>query len=282
METISYLVLAAAISSAPLVAQTPADPDPPRTGHLAERALRLADYRWIRRSAAHADVYVRAGSRAEALLPTIVTKVDAAIDTDLAWLGERFAGPRLRVFLVGTREELRPLLSATPGGHAATDEGAAFMIGNDSIAPPLRHELMHLLSWRLWGTPATAPLSEGVATSVAGHCGGMPVPDIAAALDREHKLVSLDTLWHHFTYSAEVGAMYYVEGASLVEYIDRTYGRKKLRAFWPIGAWTDSQQRLGVDIATLERDWRASIARHRAPAASWAHIFRRITAQGCE
>lgn len=277
MRTISLVVL---LSACAFVAC--AQEGPPVAGHLRQRAISLRDHHWIRRATPHADLYVLASSRAESLLNTLPADVERAIAADLAFLGVPFTGPRLALFFVGTREEMRPLVGATPGGHAATDEGAAFFVGNDSIPPALRHELMHLLSWRLWGTPATAWMSEGLATLAAGHCGRRySIADIAAALDREQQLIPLDTLWHHFTYSAEVGAMRYIEGASLMEYIDRTYGRQRLRAFWPVDAFDHVHERLGVDRATLERRWRKDVARHEAPA-TWATIFAAISQYGCE
>jgi hypothetical protein len=45
-----------------------------------------------------------------------------------------------------------------------------------------------------------------------------------------------------------------------VQYIDTTYGRDKLRAVWTNGGLANVRETLGVDRATLERDWRAAIA----------------------
>ena len=257
--------------------------DPPRAGSLVPRALRMPDYRWIRRTTPRAEIYIRAGSRSERIASSIPRLAEQAIDADLARLGVPFSGPPLKLFFVGSREEMRPLLGATPGGHSATDEGAAFFIGNDSIPPAMRHEIMHLLSWRLWGTPASAWLSEGLATSAAGRCGGdkHTDDDIAAILLREHRLVPLDTLWNHFIYSAEVGAQYYLQSASLIQYVDRRFGHEKLRALWPVGAYRDIRKRLGVDLATLERDWRASLAA-RNPKGTWTEVFAELTRRGCE
>jgi len=277
MEIKTYLLLIAAF--VPAAAQSPGNP--PRAGSLAPRALALPGYHWVHRRTPHAEIYVRGGSSAEKIIASLPANVERAVTADLARLGVPFSGPRLRLFFVGSRDEMRPLVGAMPGGHAATDEGAGFLIGNDSIQPAMRHEIMHLLSWRLWGTPSTAWFSEGLATSAAGKCGGKySVHQVAAVLARENRLVPLDTLWKHFIYSAETGATYYIEGASLVEYIERRFGHDGLRALWPIGAYDDVDRRLGINRATLERDWRASLPP--APTSGWAEIFTNITRRGCE
>jgi hypothetical protein len=254
---------------------------PSRSRKRVADALAMHDHRWIHRSTAHAELYVLAGSRAEKLLPTLPANVERAIDADLAFLGASFSGAKLQILIVGTDTEMTPLIGGSAFGNAEPTEGSAYLVGNDSMPPALRHEVMHLLSWRLWGKPATPWLGEGLAMVAAGGCGGYTPSAIAAELGREGKLVPLETLWHKFNYAWESGALYYSEAASLVDYIDRTYGRTRLRAFWPTGAYDAIKQRLGVDLSTLERDWRADLARQ-TPSAPWSTVFKRAASRGCE
>ena len=253
----------------------------PTSGHYIQHALSLPGHKWIKRVAPHADVYVLAGSRAEILVDSIADKAERAIKYDLDWLGESFKGPRLTLFVVGTRAEMKPLINATYGGLPIMDEHAVFMVGSDSTQPPMRHEIMHLLSWQFWGTPATGWLSEGVAMLTMPRCGGIHVDPMAAELIREGKYIPLETLWHSFDSKAEPGVRNYVEGASLLQYVDRRWGRAKLKAFWPIGAYKNTQQRLGVDLPTLERDWKASLAKEK-PTVTWDAYFKDLTLHGCE
>jgi hypothetical protein len=209
-------------------------------------------------------VYVLAGSPAERLLPTLAADAERAIAANLAWLGEPAARVKLRLFFVGSREQMRPLTGA-----------------NDSVRPALRHELMHLLSWRLWGTPGGVWLSEGVASVAAGSCRGWSFDDVAAALDRAGRLVAFDELRQRFIFAGEAGAARYLQSASVVAYIERVHGRRRLRAFWSTGGFGGSEHSLGVGAAVLEARWRADVARRRTPA-SWAAMWRVIHAHGCE
>ena len=72
-----------------------------------------------------------------------------------------------------------------------------------------------------------------------------------------------------------------MEAASLVAFVDRTFGREPLRRLWTAGADGDVGQRIGVDLPTLEAQWRTAISQH-APTVSWATIWRATIARGCE
>lgn len=176
---------------------------------------------------------------------------------------------------------LTPLTGTTYGGIPFIGEGTVFFAADDSLPPALRHEMMHLISWRAWGPPSTEWLSEGVATLLAGGCGGYSIDEIVATLYRENRLVPLETLWHHFDVHGETGVIYYMQAASLFDFVDRTFGRAKLRAFWPIGAYANIRQRLGIDLPTLEKRWLADVAR-RKPSDSWAEIWSATKSRGCE
>jgi hypothetical protein len=120
-----------------------------------------------------------------------------------------------------------------------------------------------------------------VATQAAGGCGGRAVDDVAAVLLREHMLPSVDTLRRAFDVRGRTGAAQYLASASLVGYVDRVYGRPRLRALWS-GGLRDVRRVLGVEADVLERDWRATLARRPAPAVSWAGLWTAIAARGCE
>jgi hypothetical protein len=208
--------------------------------------------------------------------------VERAIAADLDWLGEgkRARELRLHLFFVGSREEMRPVTGGTPGGHAIPEEGTAYFVAMDSVSPPLRHELMHLLSWRLWGTPGGEWLSEGVATAAGGRCNEWSLEETAAALHRANRLVPLETLRRGFVVAGDAGVVHYLQSASIVRYVERVHGRRGVRALWSSGL-RGVQQSLGVDVATLERGWRADLGKRAAPA-SWATMSAAIRARGCE
>ena len=165
---------------------------------VAERALTRPGVRWVERRTTNADIYVLNGSAAEPMLSRIASDSERAIRENIAWLGERNSRGRLKLFFVGSREEMRPFTGTRSGGWSIVAEGTAFFVANDSVSPAIRHETMHLLSWRLWGTPGGVWMSEGLATAAAGRCNAWTIDDIAAALYRDRQLVTIAAMRRRF------------------------------------------------------------------------------------
>lgn len=244
-------------------------------------ALAAPNVSWRHERTEHADLYFPEGSYTPASRARHSKDAERAIGANLKFLGVRQTGARLHLFFVRSRNDMRQFVGGTPGGSAIEMEGTAFMVANDSVRPALRHETMHLLAWRAWGPPASSWLSEGLATDAVQSCRGLTTDQIAAVLDRSQLLAPLDTLRQNFTNAAERGVMYYYQSASLVRYIDRVYGRGRLRALWSAGGLANVSGILGVDAPTLERNWRASIAQTKAPT-TWPALWSEIRAFGCE
>jgi hypothetical protein len=226
---------------------------------LVVRALDTTRYHWRIAETPRTTIY------AAATVPTttvtqVADSIEDIISSHLAWLSEEEMGPKLRLFLLDSRDEIESITGSRAPGLSEPGSGSAFFVLNDSTRMGLRHETMHLLSYRLWGVPSGYWLSEGVATSSVPLCGGLPRSAVVAMLDRAQMLIPLETVRSKFTFAGDTGFVFYLEAADLVQYIDTTYGRDKLRAVWTNGGLANVRETLGVDRATLERDWRAAIA----------------------
>ena len=273
---------AATIALQTLIAILPTIAEAQRVpGTLAERTLARPDARWIHRRTADANVYVLSGSMAAPMLPLLALQSQRAIESNLQWLGERASKGRLNLFFVGSRDEMRPFTGTRSGGWSVVAEGTAFLVASDSINPALRHEVMHLLAWRLWGTPGGAWMSEGVATAAVGGCRDWTLDAIAAALYRDRQLATIAEMRRRFRNGGTQGAIHYLSAGSLVEFIDRTWGRDKLRELWQSGGMGGAGRVLGVTPLALEQRWRSHVAEQTTPER-WNAMRRQIAALGCE
>lgn len=248
---------------------------------LADRTLSRPDVRWIYRRTADANVYVLSSSAAAPMLPLLASESQRAIEANLQWLGERSSKGRLNLFFVGSRDEMRPFTGTGSGGWSVVSEGTAFLVASDSINPAIRHEVMHLLSWRLWGTPGGVWMSEGAATAAVGGCRDWTLDEIAAALYRDRQLATISEMRRRFRNGGTQGAVHYLSAGSLVEFIDRTWGRVKLRELWQSGGMGGAERVLGVTPLTLEQRWRSHVAEQTAPE-QWNAMRRQVAALGCE
>ncbi len=248
---------------------------------VADRTLDNPAGRWTHRRTANADVYVLSGSAAVHLMPHIVAGSERAIRENLEWLGEKRTNRRLNLFFVGSRDEMRPFTGTRSAGWSVVAEGTAFFVANDSASPALRHEVMHLLSWRHWGTPGGVWLSEGVATAAVRGCGPWTIAQAAASLYREGELATIADMRRRFATGGTRGAAHYLSAGSVVTFIDETWGRDRLRQLWQSGGLASSQAVLGISTLQLEQRWRAHVVREK-PTARWAEMARQIARAGCE
>ena len=247
---------------------------------IVRRALGMPDVRWVRAESAQVALYAAAGSRAAANLDRARAEAEAARAADLATLGVPAFPRQLHLVYLKDRAQMRTLAGYPAGGTAEPEQYAAVFVTNDSVRAPVRHELMHVLAADAWGPPAGDWLREGLATHAVGGCGGRSLHTIAAALDREHRLLPLADLPRRFDVRGEAGAVMYVQSGSLVQYVADRYGTDRLRDFYRSGL-AAAPTVLGVDAAALERAWLATVRRH-AGRDSWAQIDADIVRHGCE
>lgn len=247
----------------------------------ARKALATDSVSWIHRRTANADIYVLANTPVAAMAATLSRDAERAIDANMRWLGERRRGERLRLFFVGSRQEMRPFTGTRAGGWSFVEEGTAFFVASEIVRPAIRHETMHLLSWRHWGTPGGRWLSEGTATFAAGSCGVWTIDQIGAALYKEGRLATISELRRNFTLAGDRGAVNYLSAASLVSFVDSEFGRAKLRELWTSGGLERARQTLGIGVGALEQRWRQHLSRKTSPQ-SWKEMSKEIELRGCE
>lgn len=264
----------------PLLAVVAASGPGEHTAPFVRRVLASSGGRWVEHRAPGLHVHAPAGSRAARMLPALAARAAAARDANLRLLGATADTTHLELLAVDTREAMRPFTGGTPGGWAEPTASAVLLVTNDSTRAPLRHELMHVLSWQRWGTPSGHWISEGLAMHAVGRCHGRDLHAMAAALAAEGRLVPLAELPRRFDVQGEAGAAMYVQAGSFVRHVLETRGTARLRALWQDGL-RSAPRTLGADVPTLEREWRVRVdaAATREPwAAMWADVRR----GGCE
>lgn len=277
--------LALAAGAAAMHAQRAAMPR--ADGHEApfvRRVLASSGGRWVEHRAPGLHVHAPTGSRAARLLPALAAQAAAARDADLRLLGRLLGASadttHLELLAVDTREAMRPFTGGTPGGWAEPTASAVLFVTNDAVRAPLRHELMHVLSWQRWGTPAGHWISEGLAMHAVGRCHGRDLHAMAAALAAEGRLVPLAELPRRFDVQGEAGAAMYVQAGSFVRHVLETRGTARLRALWQ-GGLASAPLALGVDVPTLAREWRARVDAA-ATRERWAEMWADVRSGGCE
>lgn len=176
------------------------------------------------------------------------------------------SGP-VPVIVTTSRTRFTPLLSpSTKGFRGVLADGGSFIILvlNDSVRPYTRHEVMHDVSFKLWGVAHEGGswMSEALATFADGKCQGVPNIVVAHDLLMERPQLTLYELTTRFwALAAADRHETYVLGSSVIEFLWQSGGREVVRRLWQTGEWPRMAAVSGSPFASdLSGRWRSYVA----------------------
>jgi hypothetical protein len=246
---------------------------------LAETVLRDTAFTWQTRQTDHLRVHFQPGSDAARHMDQLVKDAEQGRENALRVLGEKSFGPRIDVFHLTSREQMKRITDYPVRGWTDPVSRTALLVRTSGSNQGERHEIAHVLSHNLWGHSrdwlTTGWMSEGLATYAGGPCSGHPIDQIVAYLDRGGQLIPLESLARKFRSYDDL--MTYLQAGSFVGYIRGRYGLPALRALWEEG-FDRLPAILGKDAGTVDAQWRTQLRKsYPDPKVDWAPI----QAQGC-
>lgn len=209
---------------------------------------------WTRDSTSHFKLQAQKGVRSENNLKAIGERLEDVQKELLVLLNEQ-EEQNLDVYFLKDRETLTSYTGFPANGYTDTQKDIIYFVDKDPFHLALRHEMMHALSWRLWGNPKEYWISEGVAVYAAGKCGENSLHALAHDINKQEKLISFANLTDTFDFKAIEPSL---QSASMVQYICEVYGMSALKGFWEKGL-DDAQNIIGISITELEKRWRIHI-----------------------
>ena len=249
------------------------------TGRLARTLLAQTNFDWRVYETPHARLHAARRSRVFDRAPSLADSVEQARTAALSTLGENDlpGEPKLEVFLLDTRQDMKQITGRTISGFAQPGELTAVFIAGPGYKPLIRHELTHAISFVRWGELRGSQwLSEGLATLTQGNCQGHSTDEIAAGFLAKGNLPSVASMLHDFRSIGELQG--YIGAASFADHVRRRFGVSTLRALWQ-GRAPDS---LTNDLAkpnggNAEREWRAALRGIAAANLDSVRLYR----EGC-
>ena len=249
-----------------------------------ESLLRTRGPDWARRESPHFRIFAERPTREEEL-------ARVADSLESAWRHARSLleygvedDPRATVLVTRSRTRFAGVLpeqgkglstALRPGGDVI------LLVRNDSVRAYTRHEVMHLVAFRAWGSQrAEWWLTEGLATFADGTCQHTTISAVARDLLRAQPSLTATELQRRFVelWRADRAAAYVLAG-TLVDYLWSTRGREGVRRLWQGADSLDERSMLPGAGGELTRGWRAHVERSagNAPGVDQAS-FRRA---GC-
>ena len=192
--------------------------------------------------------------------------------------------PRATVLVTRSRTRFAGLVPKEGKGlytQLRADGSVILLVRNDSVRAYSRHEVMHLVAFRAWGSPRSGWwLSEGLATFADGTCQHTTIAVVGRDLLRAQPTLTATELERRFIelWRADRATAYVLAG-TLVDYLWATRGREGVRRLWQGSDSLDERSVLPGAGGELTRGWRAHVERTaaRTPGLD-AALFRRL---GC-
>jgi hypothetical protein len=229
---------------------------------------------WKHHATGYFSLHAQAGVRSEDSLRVIGKKIETIQHELLALLQEQEA-QNLEVYFLKDRETLTSYTGFPAKGYTNTNKGIIYFVDKDPFHLAFRHELMHALTWRLWGPPKGYWLSEGIAVFASRKCAGYGLHTLANAISRQNKVVAFQNLTDAFDFQSPEPSF---QSASLVQYIYDNYGITALKAFWQNGL-KNAATIIGLSPSKLEKRWKEFVDQEKFKAdINWGVI----KANGCE
>jgi hypothetical protein len=215
-------------------------------------------YQWSTVETTHFNVRAKKGSYAASQLKRYAEDAESARAYVLQKIGEgntRELQPA-NLFFLDSPAELSAFVGQPAGGWTAAESNTVLMAVSDSTGPPIRHELAHLYSYRLWGPTRFAWISEGVAVFAVGGCRGAPLAAWMKAVQDRGLAIPLLELETNFDFTK---AAPHLEAGSYVEYVAEHHGLSGVRRLWNRGIAGNVD--LQDESATKsEQNWRQATA----------------------
>ena len=201
-------------------------------------------------------------------MSAMIDSLEAAWDGAVALLATPVSDQsRAHVFVTASRTRFAGLIKPDNKGlYIALRSGheVILIVHNDSVRAYTRHEVMHDVSYRAWGTRSgkNTWLAEALATFADGKCQGAPFIAVARDVLASKPALNVNGLRSDFGgMSSESRATAYVLGASLVDFLWDTRGREGVRRIWTgLDTLVDPTPLPGVG-GNVTVAWRAHVAR---------------------
>ncbi len=247
---------------------------------LAAAALRDTAFRWQTRETDHFRIHYQPDSYTADHIDQFVKDAEQARAKGLRLLGETRFIPRIDVFHLKSRDQMKRITEYAVRGWADPAARTVLLVRSSPANQGERHEIAHVLSHTFWGPSldwlTTGWMSEALATYAGGPCSGYSIDQIVAYLDRQGELIPLDSLARKFRSYNDLVA--YLQAGSFFGYVLENVGLPRVRALWEQG-FERFETILEITPAAADAEWRNHLrALYPDPRVDWAPLKK----EGCQ
>ncbi|MBL4585958.1 MAG: hypothetical protein JKX84_02710 [Flavobacteriales bacterium] len=150
----------------------------------------------------------------------------------------------IKIRFLNSRKEMEEEVGMSVSGFTNMWTQEIHIVANNEFTPPIKHEIMHMISMTTWGYPHDDLIwiNEGLATyahvpssafAPGYDCNGYNVGQIYRYFLEKEMLISIDSLTNSFY--REDDMISYHQSAHIVEFLLTNYGIEKFQNLWKNG-----------------------------------------------
>lgn len=164
-----------------------------------------------------------------------IQQTELSIKENLKLLKEESFLDTIQIEFVRNRQEMIKYTGRNVSGLAIANRNTMFSLIGKGYYPPIKHELMHLISMLKWGIPSSSNywLNEGLATYAAGTCTPYSLEEIYTYFLQTNQLIGIKNLAIDFYQTNELLA--YPQAAYICKVLIKKFGIKKFKSLWQKG-----------------------------------------------
>jgi hypothetical protein len=191
----------------------------------------------------------------------LVTECLQAIKSNTALLKMPHYTETISIQFLRSRQEMKKYTGMTPSGIALVQEKILYVVANGDpkeVKPPIKHELMHMISMTTWGFPAQDSnwMNEGLAAYAENNCNGYNDEQIFRYLSEKGMLIPMTDLTSAFYRHPEMVA--YHQAAYIVQYLLSNYGVEKFKDLWSHG-FASFEKIYGIRFEQAQQDMNKTV-----------------------
>ncbi|MDF0708471.1 hypothetical protein [Flagellimonas okinawensis] len=165
----------------------------------------------------------------------LVQETFDALQANQELIGFKEFNDTIYVRFLRSRDEMFPISATTASGNAWPHIKTLYVVANKNSRPPIKHELMHLMSLLEWGYPPASStwMNEGLGSLAENNCSGWTVEEIYRHFMHTNELISMDLLVTDFYKQPEMFA--YHQSGYMVAYLLSHYSIEQFEQLWKNG-----------------------------------------------
>jgi hypothetical protein len=226
----------------------------------ASSIVKQTHYQWSHSEKAHFNIHYLAEKWSATRVDSLGNNLEIYYQNNLKILGDTTYNKKVDVFFVGPKSDVGTLGGSATTACALIRERALFFsnIKRSTYPAIMQHELMHVLSWQIWGTAKDHFIVEGLATYAYG--ASMCDYDFHALASYCLSIGKLPSL-HDFIYKYDSfdELTNYMSGGSFLKKIEQEYGHQALRKVWEQGIEKGLVE-LGTTVTEFDKKWRKKLS----------------------